>query len=703
MTEIKIAIKTSIFVFWIISLTISMLLLYNTIPVEIQNIFIYIYIFSILFIPGLLIQHIFGLYNRDFVTTVLFSICLSISFITFTLILANAIIYTFNDVLFTRFKLLIVFLTSFLFLGFIAIKKVKKITLTAEFSAIPILFGFLLFITTLTGTLILKITNLVLLAVFFLFMILPILIKFINNKYYPFLIWIFSLSLVFYNSIFGIYPRPVDNIYEIFTINEFVLKNGIWEQIAPNNILAMPNVVLFVPFLSSLTKSLVEIYKYIIPFIASFIPLAVYKIAEYRYNSTFAFFSSYFFSSLFIYFTWCSIIAKMVFAGLFLAVLGVILCKGIRTHSEKILVVLFSISLIFSRYGTSAIFAIGLLFSISLIPIFLKRDTKLVSFTLLYAIAYYSYSIIATKGSIFSSVTLTIANTIKGITELLTPRNYGSELLLTIMPPYLQVLKVIYIFAFIFALVEFIYIVLKDKHKIDEFLIISIVLLILIPLPYMLPVGQYGGGRIWFISGIFISCFVIAGLNRVSKYFRLLNWPLNYKILVSFVVIFFFFNSGLAAETIWKYNVGPSVYLSYPRIVKSGDLWEKEYLDRESLDINDITSASWLRFNIKKDININIYIDRNSVQNLVFVGFSRKDVKNIMGNMPYLRILTCKDIKISTSSYTYAYLNKFNIENKVIIIGGRIKPELININKIIDQQKIFKIYTNGGSEIYLKV
>lgn len=705
MIKMKVTIKTSLLCSWVVLLTIFLIFLIDNkiIDNKMMHIFLYFYIISILFIPGLLIQHIFGVNNKDFITTILFSIGLSISFITSTLIIANEITYAFNGVLFTKHTLLIVFLISFLFLSFSAIKKVKEITLKIEPNGIIVIFfGIFLFIITIFGTLILRITNIILLIVFFLFLfsifIFPITsVKFKENCY-PFLIWVFSLSLIFYNSIFGTYLRPTDNMYEIFTISEFILKHKIWEQVAYNNILAMPNVVLFVPFIALLIGGFLETYKYVLPFISSFIPLAVYKIAENRYNSTIAFFSSYFFASMFIYFTWCSITAKMVFAGLFLALIGVILSsEDITTQSKKILLLIFSISLIFSHYGTSAIFALGLLLGIPLIPILIGRNSKLIGFAILYIIIYYLYSIIATMGSIFNSVTITIVNTINGIMEIFTPKNYGSELLISKLPPYLEILKYLYIIAFFFALIEVIYILLKDRHKINEFLIISMTLLTFVPIPYVLPVGQYGGGRAWFIPGIFVSCLIIAGLNRLAK---IKSQKISHVTLALFVAIFFAFNTGLAAEVIWKHNISPSVYISYPRIVKHGDIWEKEYLDRVTLNVYDINSASWLEYNIKNKNNVNIYVGMDGFQNLLFVGFSRKDVKNILGDKPYCIILTIKNKNISEGSYIY--LSKFNVENKVIKVGGRIKPKLVSINNILKQQKFSKIYTNRGSEIYLK-
>jgi len=687
MTEIRLNIRPIILVLYFVTLSLILLLATQFIPSSLVEFIRYLYVFSILFIPGFLILNIIKK-KIDFTTAMLFSLGLSIFLITFVCILSNTILPIFNVTSINRESLLISYLLVFsLFICPLSIKK-RRISILIRYNITPILLGLLLILITLIGTLLLKIDNTLILLSFSLFSILPILIHFkvIKEEAFPFMIWAFSLSLVMYNSIFGEYPRATDNFSEVFTINEFVLKRGIWEQIAPNNILAMPNVVLLVPFLSFFTGGLFSTYKLVIPFVASFIPVAIYKLAEIKYGSRFAFYSAYFFSSFFSYFTWSSITAKMVFAGLFLGLLGIIILRN--DPKEKLLLVIFAACLIFSHYGTAAIFAIGLILSSPLL-LLLSHRLSLKNFAILYVTMFYAYSMYATKGSIFESVNLTIINTLRGIEDILSPKNYGSELLLAQVPAYLEILKFLYIIAFVFGLIEVLHILLERRETINEYFIISCALFALIPVPYIFPVGQYGSGRAWFILGILTSPFVIAGLIKVGKFLRFKG------LIVVFMILFFMFNSSLAAEVFWRHNVGASIYISYPRIIKSGDIWEREYLDRVSLNRKDLASGFWLSHHIHNTI---VYADRNAIVKLHFAGISRGDVRNKMGSKPYSHLLQRdKNLKVDS----YLYLSKFNMENRLIKVGGRLRPELIPTNEVINVD-ISKLYTNSGSEIYYR-
>jgi len=687
MTEIRINVRPIILVLYFVTLSLILLLATQFIPSGLAKFIQYLYVFSILFIPGFLILNIIEKKGGDFTTTILFSLGLSIFSITFVCILSNTILPIFNVTPINEENLLISYLLAFsLFICPLSIKKIKRVSIPIRYDITSILLGLLLILMTLIGTLLLETDNTLILLSFSLFSILPILIHFkVIKEAFPFMIWAFSLSLVMYNSIFGEYPRATDNIAEVFTINEFVLKHKIWEQIAPSNILAMPNVVLLVPFLSFFTGGLFSTFKHIIPFVASFIPVAVYKLAEIKYGSRFAFYSAYFFSSLFNYFTWSSITAKMAFAGLFLGLLGIIILRN--DFKERLLLVIFAVCLIFSHYGVAAIFAIGLILSSPLL-LLLPYRSSLKNFVILYVTMFYAYSMYATKGSIFKSVNLTIINTLRGIEDILSPKNYGSELLLAQVPAYLEILKFLYIIAFVFGVIEVLHILLKRRETIDEYFVISCALFALIPIPYIFP-GQYGGGRAWFIPCILASPFIIAGLVKAGKF-------LEFKgLIVVFMILFFMFNSGLAAEVFWKHNVGASIYVSYPRIIKSGDIWEREYLDRVTLNGKDLVSGFWLSHHIHNTI---IYADRNTIGKLYFAGISRGDVRNKMGSKPYSHLLQRdKNLKVDS----YLYLSKFNTENRLIKVSGRLRPELIPVNEVINVD-ISKIYTNSGSEIYYR-
>lgn len=670
-------------------------------------IFNYFCILYLLIIPGFIISALLLKKDiQDFTTAIVISLGLSIFFITSICLVANSVLPLLGiQKPIQKFYLIVLVFCILIMLSIIFVKNVNLITIKVEYDR-SILLLILILALSIIGTLILKKDNKLILFSFVLLAIMPFLchFKIIPKKSYTFAVWMFALSCVFYNSLFGEFMRATDNMSEIFMIKEYVLKNQIWKNKVPNNILAMPNVVLLIPFLSFFTGDIVSTYKYIVPFISSFIPVIIYKALESKYGQKSALYSALFFSSLFIYFTWASITMKMVTAGLFLSLIFMLLLReGLNYTDKRITLAVFSVSLIFSHYGTAAIFAITLIVTY-LLSFAIKNKINIHQFNfgnyiLFYVVSYYGYSIYATNGSIFNSVTTTIYNTIIGIENILNPKkNYGAEIVLENVPMYLQIMKVLYILAFIFIIIGLINEFIKKwKNKdVNEFLLIPIVLAGFTVIPYVFPVGQYAGGRIWYISIIFTAPFLVTGFKvlstKISKSSKLFN-----ILICLFLSIFFIFNSGLASELIWKYNVGPSIYISYPRIIKSGNLWEKEYLDRVTLGVRDVVGAHWLR--VHMDYNKRIYADKNGLHNLAFFGLNRGDIKKKLGSLPNVWLIPkYKSIR----DHSYIYLTEFDTKNNVIKVSGKLKPELINLRNEINFNEINKIYTNDGCEIYYK-
>ena len=674
----------------------------------------YICLLVNLFLPGLAILCLLNKYFENNVVTIVLSLGLSIFFLTFACLLANDILPCIG----VKKPITVVPLNIFVILLaiFMSIFKKRKKYIYINFKntlldynnsnmIIYIILLILILLLSISGSLILKKTNILIISSFMLLSTIPFLIyfKIIPKNLYPFLVWICALSLVLYNSLFGRFMRPTDNIYEIFTIKEFVLNNNIWEPSAPINVLAMPCVVLLVPYLSFLVGGIVQTYKLVVPLISSFIPVVMYCTFKSRYDDDVAVYSSLFYSFMFSYFTWNSITMKMVTAAINLSLLSLLISKLNKNInlSNKLIILVFTISLIFSHYGTSAIFGIVLIL-MSLLSIVIEKNNKSIyalwkmlrNYTMFYIVIYYGYTMYITKSSIFDSVVTTIHCTLTGIADLFSPKNYGSELVFSSVPIYLQILKILYILSYVLIIVGIFYELsekLKDK-TIDAYSVISIFFATLLIIPYVFP-SQYGSGRIWFISLIFIAPYLILGFKRILCYAKLSNQS-KFAFITLFLMIFFVFNSGLIEEVVWKHNVSPSIYISYPRIAKNGTLWEREYLDRVTLSVEDVHSAFWL---YRYHTNKKIYCGINAQQNLIFVGFSRGDISKKVGYLPLLIILS-KNKRIYKNRYVY--LSKFNIRVKMIKIGGYVKPKLVKINKIFNTSNIDIIYSNGYSEIW---
>lgn len=518
-------------------------------------------------------------------------------------------------------------------------------------------------------------------------------------------IWVITISLTLSNSLFGHYVHVTDNISEICLLQN-VLRNKIWDITIPGNINAMPGVMVTLPIYSLISGlNLVWIYKIIVPILSSSVPLGLFKAYEKKFGGKIAFLSTLFFVFQFNFFLWSSMTMKMVSSGIFLSCLVLLMVSNeISIADKKILGIIFSIGLILSHYGTSYIFLLALIVSLLLsftLNEIRKKHYHIISpsFITTYIVVAISWYIYASGGYPFTSFVLLGQHFIQRITtEFLFPETYGTQLLLGKFPEYLEVLKYLYVISYmLMCLGAFSSLWRAFKVKeLDEHMLISLSLLPFIPLPYIFGVGQYGGGRAWLIPSYFLAPFLVVGCLSLSKLKVFFDYDKakNGMIFTSvFLCIFFLFNSCFLAEVIWKYNIGPSIYVSAPRITKDGTIYEREYLDRVYLSVRDMKSAEWLSRNMK-DNTTKVFSGHNAIaRKLSIAGLTPKYGSNV---------ITLSN-KTEISKNSYIYLSEFNTNTGKI--DGRIGafPKFFSLTEISEKlNSIDKIYTNGRSEIYYK-
>lgn len=689
------------------------------------------------FIPGILLLGIFKL--MDCLSTIeilLYSVGLSLFVVILIGILINTLLPVIGfmnpiseNIVITVFMLVVPILS-------IIFKKTKlnvlhRIILPIELLIFLLLFLILL-IFSIMGTLLLYFSNEnnIILIVFLVISIIPILVGIINGRYvllknmYPFLIWICALSLIFYNSIFGSYIRPTDNLVELYFLKT-ILKNKVWNVDVPNNINSMAGVVLVLSIYRLIMGcSSLILYKLFIPILSSLIPVGLYVAYEKKLeNKLNAFYASFFFISLFVYFTWASITMKMVSSGIFITLLIILIYSNLNRKSKYFLSIIFLFSLTVSHYGTSYIFLFSLIIALILGNLFLYLHESLhslykylyldLNFVLLNFVFVFGWYIYTSSGTNFDSIVLIGKSFLSNICKVFyaSSNSYGIQALFGKFPVYLEIMKYLYIFSYIFILIG-LYVELRDHVVsgiiVDEYTLLSIPLAVFIVLPYVSRVSQYAGGRMWLISSYFLSPFLVKGflfVNGIAKYY--LN-ILNVNKILSielFLCIFMLFNTGFVAEVVYHNNISASVYISKARIYSAGSLYEKEYLDRVYLSINDVLCAKWLKVYMFKKTSI--FCGKNAEQNLIFTGLTLGHITKKI-NEPVVYYLTNNKNKLKhISSGSYIYLTKFNTFTRKIKYGGGtpsagIFPKLFNLTDIYYymSERCNKIYTNNGSNIY---
>ena len=699
------------------------------------------------FVPGILLLGVFRINNLNTLETLLYSVGLSLSFLMFIGFLMNSF-YPLIGISkpISVIPLTITISVATLVLCIILYYRNREFRLSLSSKGITfttLLIALLPFISIFGDYLLYyNHTNILLLILFVTISMIPIFVALnkVPNENFNFIIWMVTLALVWYNSLYTPYIRLTDNLTEYYFCNK-VIQNGFLNFSAPHHMDPMLGVTALLPeFAIMCNMNLTWIYKIIVPLISSFIPVGLYQLFKRVTSSNrIAFFSSFFFISMFVFFTWCSITMKMVSAGLFLMLLLLLMTnERVDLPKKRIIGVIFALSLVTSHYGTSYIFMFSIIFALFLLFLFKERkkveQSNLITsnFVILYivsAIAWYIYTAGGRLFEVIVSIGQHFMNSI--FTEFISQEDYGIQILFGKFPLYLEILKVFYIISAFFIFVGLskeLYACTKGKLM-NEYTALSLPSFFFLVLPYVPGIGQYGGGRAWYISSFLLAPFCMKGflevfklsillktsllklLNEFTSEFKRLtilgkffNPDLSAKkemtIIGIFLCIFFLFNSGFVAEVVWKHNTGASNAISAPRILKDGAIEEKEYFYRTHLSVVDMKSAEWLIENMERDCKI--FSGANAQNSLRINGLTL--VHQHIGLSSIFPL--SKGIKIPTNSYIY--LSEFNVINRKIKVTPKLGvwgtfSNLFDINEIsmlLDSSN--KIYTNGDSEIYYR-
>lgn len=291
------------------------------------------------------------------------------------------------------------------------------------------------------------------------------------------------------------------------------------------------------------------------------------------------------------------------------------------------------------------------------------------------------------------------------ITEFIFPKEaYGTQLLLGTLPPYLQILKALYIIS---AFLTFTYLAplwykkLKNRN-VDQYTALSIPFFAFMVAPYIFGVlGNFAGaGSSVYFSYLLLAPFFVNGFlglfERVAKFQNYKNMAKKGVIALGvFLCVFSLLNSGFLAEVIWKHNITPSAYVSKPRILYGdSSLEEKAYFDYIYLSTLDMKSGEWIAAKKQKDYKV-FCGPINAYPNLLMNGLTHTYYHKGIGSQDLLSLTN--ETLIPNDSYIY--LTEFNVKTKKLKQSGGVNPEYSNIPETWQYNKI---YTNGGSEIYYR-
>jgi len=673
------------------------------------------------FIPGILIFRILKIHEFDLINILLFTVGLSITFLMLCGLFIN-ILYPIIGIsnplsILSLTATTCVFISIFSIIIYYRDEDIIEINTNKKYFFKPsILLPIIILLPALSvfGTYLMNYSDnnsfiLLLISIISITIILSVLSdKFLSKDHYPFAIFMISISLLYMMSLISPYIIGWD-IHTEYYFADLVHNASFWNSSIHDNVNAMLSIVILPIFYSNfLNLPIDQIFKFIYPLLFSLVPLGLYELYKKETGEIIAFISVCFFMSSIVFFGEMPLLCRQEIAELFLVLLIILIFNkkmDIDPGKKKILIILFSISLIVSHYGTSYIFIFYLLSGFVLIFLFsnytLAKPNKNLTLgvIILYIVMCLTWYIYVSGSSSFSTIVGIISNIYSSLGEFTSPTTRDPLILKRIFFTNLTLLETIKILleyiTMLFIAIGIINLCLiiknnkKEEYNIEFFsmALVSIAIIAMsIGLPYF--AGYLNMSRLYFQALIIISPFFVFG---GTMFFRYLLKKLTITIridtallFVSLIVVYYLlFNTGFMF-----------IVTGESKEAFTLTCLEKEGTSADLIHIYDeeVSSAEWLSANI--DNNSIVFSDNNSKQMVLRSYALRMNVFSFIES-------TSWDLED-----TFFYFRKLSTENKMIERSNALEYnwKCIDIREtLFYKQNILhcnKIYNNGGSYIF---
>ena len=338
--------------------------------------------FYLTFIPGYLILRILKIHEMGSVTSLLYSVGLSILSVMLLGFTANTLLPVMginNPITFVPLAVIVnVYVVILAILSYIRDKDFSspsfidtKVLLSPVFlflCLIPFIAIFGSYAMNLSQNNIITMILLALIGIIFVMVIFDR----IPKRLYLFTVWIVSISLIYMSSLISPYVWGWDIQNEYYLAN-LVLTFSHWNSMLPDAYNSMLSIVMLGPVYSILTHiDLDYVLKIIIPFIFSLLPVGLYRIFKIQtQDSKISFMAVFLFISFNTFYIELLSLTREMTAELFLIVILLLFFERKFKPNLILLMILFSMGLVFSHYST-AYFFIAALIIVTLILGFLN-------------------------------------------------------------------------------------------------------------------------------------------------------------------------------------------------------------------------------------------------------------------------------------------------------------------------------------------
>lgn len=552
--------------------------------------------------------------------------------------------------------------------------------------------------------------------------------KLVPQQLYPFALWSIAISLVYHNTLISNYLNIYD-VYSEYYSSNLVIINQFWNFDIPTGTNAMLSITILAPIFHIVCNlDLTWVFKIIYPLIFSLVPVGLYFLFKDKISNKIAFFSCFLFTSINTFYTIISSTTKQSTAEFFLVLVILLIDdKDLGNIIKSCLLVVFSVSLVVSHYGTSFLVMISYVFV--LICMFLRQlpiryrrsylfntfiDNNIftdkkdpsrlpLNFVLLNFCLIFAWYIYISQSSIFNSF-VSLGNIIASsiFDDFLNPEaSRGLYSLVNNPTSYLyyfaKYMRIALMFFISLGLFELIF--KKFKSNFGEFYLLFSYywLFICFAAIFVAHFAAMNPQRLYHLAYLFLSPFFFSGGLCFSKYMHIFfkkSWDSKTRnkslnILQLFLLINFLFSCGFVFEIM---NDSPSsISLSKESFQNSKDLQSLGKFYSVYMPEQDVLSSKWL--GNKRNISEKIFATPGWGEGyiaLITYGM-------ISSGFEYLN----KDTKLIYDG-SYIYLHYVNIVKGIALdantnLGFPRYASMKNLYPMLAGKN--KIYNNGGSVI----
>ncbi|MBT9151299.1 MAG: hypothetical protein DDT40_01490 [candidate division WS2 bacterium] len=513
-----------------------------------------------------------------------------------------------------------------------------------------------------------------------------------------------AISLLFHNSLISMYLVEWADIAWEYYFSNTVLANSLWDATIPSNVNAMLSISILPPIFAEVCNlNLTWVFKIIYPLLYSLVPLGIYYVVRQQTADKIAFLASFFFMSMFGFFTDMLGLARQQIAELFLVLLLLLLIDKRIGKSKKVgLSIAFSFCLVVSHYGLSSMFLLILIGALGLLSFKIwdkkqeKKNMVTLTFVALYITLVLAWAMNITGSSIFHTLVFIGSSTISDITHFLDPRFAQGLYILLGEPitPLGQLHKIIHLITQFFIAVGILMVLLNQKQrKIErEYLALAVLAfgfcLAGLAIPHF--AATVNTSRLYHITLLFLSPFcVIGGIAVFSKAAGLIknlvktqcantSTETPIKVLSVFFAIYLLFNSGLINEI-----VGQPISFSL----------SKTEVSRPHFNEQEFNAARWLKDNRGPGTEVHADLYNAHLTMMLLGSFSP-----LMGE---------EEVITPISDESYIFLGWENIMDGKIRLSDPGNPRLsftvVSLQDLEFQNTLLninRIYDSGGAQIY---